>query len=119
MRLSFNFLIATAIGSIVFGEDWPQWRGPLGTGISAEKCAPIEWSTERNISWQVALPGPGNSTPIVWQDKLFLTCASNDGRTRGTYGFDAKTGSELWSTTVEYNDPLPVLFVQSRYGTFS
>lgn len=88
-------------------ENWPQWRGPLGTGHSAEKIAPLEWTAKSNIAWEVDLPGPGNSTPVVWEEKVFLTCASKDGKSRGTYCFDAKSGKELWSQVVEYAEPEP------------
>ncbi len=55
--------------------DWPQWRGPLGTGVAPEADPPVEWSETKNVRWKVALPGKGHSTPIVWGDRIFLTTA--------------------------------------------
>jgi outer membrane protein assembly factor BamB len=97
-------LLALSCVSLARAENWPQWRGPLGTGISTEKAAPLEWTKDKNIAWEVALPGPGNSTPIVWGDKLFLTCANKEGTVRGTYCFDTKSGKDLWSAAIEYPD---------------
>ena len=59
--------------------DWVAWRGPKGTGIASDQSAPLTWSSTENIKWKVKLPGPGNSTPIVWQDRVFLTQATENG----------------------------------------
>jgi len=56
-------------------DDWPQWRGPLGTGAALNADPPIEWSETRNIRWKSTLPGKGHSTPIIWGDQIFLTTA--------------------------------------------
>lgn len=54
---------------------WPQWRGPLGTGVAPHADPPLRWSESSNIRWKVALPGSGHSTPIVWGDRVFITAA--------------------------------------------
>jgi outer membrane protein assembly factor BamB len=54
---------------------WPQWRGPQGQGISAEKELPTEWSATQNVAWKTAIPGLGHSSPIVWGSRVFLTTA--------------------------------------------
>jgi outer membrane protein assembly factor BamB len=58
-------------------NDWPQWRGPLGTGVAPEGKPPLEWSERdgRNIKWKTPLPGLGHSTPIVVGNRVFLTTA--------------------------------------------
>jgi outer membrane protein assembly factor BamB len=56
-------------------DDWPQWRGPLGTGVAPVAQPPVTWSDNKNIRWKTALPGKGHSTPIVWGERLFLTTA--------------------------------------------
>jgi outer membrane protein assembly factor BamB len=56
-------------------NDWPQWRGPLGTGVAPNGQPPIEWSDTKNIRWKTELPGKGHSTPIVWGERIFLTTA--------------------------------------------
>jgi outer membrane protein assembly factor BamB len=54
-------------------DNWPQWRGPRGQGVSEEKNLPLEWSPTKNIKWKTAIPGRGHSSPIVWGNRLFLT----------------------------------------------
>lgn len=54
-------------------SNWPQWRGPAGAGISTEAGLPSEWSDTKNIRWKTAIPGRGHSSPIVWNDRIFLT----------------------------------------------
>ena len=54
---------------------WPQWRGPLGTGVAPHADPPVEWSEDKNIRWKVPLPGKGHSTPIVWGARIFVTAA--------------------------------------------
>ena len=55
--------------------NWPQWRGPGGTGVSAEKNLPAEWGPAKNIKWKSAIAGRGHSSPVVWGNKIFLTTA--------------------------------------------
>jgi outer membrane protein assembly factor BamB len=66
----------------VLSENWPQWRGPLGTGISTEKGLPTEWSPKQNVAWQVELAGLGVSSPIVWGNQLFVTYQVGAGALR-------------------------------------
>lgn len=58
-------------------QDWPQWRGPLGTGVAPNADPPVEWNEaeKKNVRWKVELPGLGHSTPVVWGDRLLLTAA--------------------------------------------
>src|SRR5947209_10043053 len=63
--------------------DWLQWRGPLGTGQSDEKAAPLTWSQNENVKWKVTLDGKGNSSPIVIGPKIFIVHAPAEGNLRG------------------------------------
>jgi outer membrane protein assembly factor BamB len=56
-------------------QSWPQWRGPLGNGVAPEADPPVKWSETENVKWKVAVPGFGTSTPVIWQDKVFLLTA--------------------------------------------
>src|SRR5210317_1981771 len=53
-------------------QNWHQWRGPEASGVSRTATPPIEWSEDKNIKWKVSIDGRGTSTPIVWNDKVFL-----------------------------------------------
>jgi outer membrane protein assembly factor BamB len=57
------------------GSNWPGWRGPGSQGISAEKDLPTEWSSSKNIAWKTPIAGRGHSSPVVWDNRIFLTTA--------------------------------------------
>ena len=57
----------------VAAENWPQWRGPGGQGVSTDSQAPTEWAPDKNIAWKAELPGTGMSSPIIWGDRIYLT----------------------------------------------
>ncbi|MDH4240652.1 MAG: PQQ-like beta-propeller repeat protein [Phycisphaerae bacterium] len=70
------FLLASAAQ----GRQWPRFRGPNGQGISDAQTIPVKW-TEKDYNWKVKLPGVGHSSPVIWGDKVFLTCGNQkDGR---------------------------------------
>ena len=54
-------------------NQWPQWRGPERNGVSNEVDLPLEWSDTKNVLWKVAIEGRGHSSPVVWDDYIFLT----------------------------------------------
>src|SRR5262249_4175927 len=60
-----------------FADNWPAWRGPHSDGRCDEKDLPLRWSATDNVRWKVALPDEGNSTPVVWGDRIFVTQASD------------------------------------------
>jgi outer membrane protein assembly factor BamB len=59
-------------------ENWPQWRGPQGDGLSGEKDLPIAWSEKSALRWKCPLPEWGDSTPAIWGDAVFLTSHVDD-----------------------------------------
>jgi outer membrane protein assembly factor BamB len=72
--------LACALVGIVFpalaglqADNWPNWRGPDNNGVARAKAPPITWSESRNIAWKLPLPGKAGSTPIIWDDRIFLT----------------------------------------------
>lgn len=89
---------------ILLAADWLQWRGPLGTGQSQEPAAPLTWSKTENVKWKVSLDGPGNSSPIVVGQKVFITHAPAKSSLRGLRCYDRNTGELLWKHEVEYSD---------------
>jgi outer membrane protein assembly factor BamB len=82
-------------------DNWPAWRGPSARGTSEEGNLPLTWSATDNIRWKSPLPGPGNSTPIVWGDRLFLTQSLDGGKRRAVIALDRKTGKKLWQDVVD------------------
>ena len=78
--------------------DWPQFRGPGGAGVSAEKGLPDRWSDEDNLRWKAVLPGRGQSSPVVAGGRVYLTACSGATQDRlHVLCFDARTGKRLWA----------------------
>jgi outer membrane protein assembly factor BamB len=113
-----TLIVWSCLAAPVWAENWPAWRGPDGQGHSGEKNLPTSWDKTANVRWKTALPDKGNSTPIVWGNRVFLTQASekvhwppvpNNGglasaRRRSVMCFDRNTGKLLWQQDTIYED---------------
>lgn len=109
-------------------EQWPQWRGPLGTGVAPHGKPPVTWGEDQNIRWKIPVPGKGHSTPIVWGDRIFITTAVPHGEPlpvpkhdheQGAHNnmppsrrlrfvvlaIDRRNGALLWKQTVRDQQP--------------
>jgi outer membrane protein assembly factor BamB len=74
--------------------NWPQWRGPMMTGVAVAKSLPATWSTTENVTWKLALPELSGSTPIIWNDRIFLNIG--DGSELYLLCVDRQKGVEVW-----------------------
>ncbi len=61
-------------------ENWPQWRGPLQNGVAPTAEPATTWSETNNVRWKVKIPGEGSSTPLVWDDLVFVQTAIATGK---------------------------------------
>jgi outer membrane protein assembly factor BamB len=99
-------------------QHWPQWRGPLATGVAPGARPPIEWSESKNIRWKVEVPGRGSASPITWGDRVFVLTATPVGvdlaashvAPRGKVRFlvmalDRATGKTVWERTAREEEP--------------
>src|ERR1044071_5459036 len=91
-----RLLLALLLAVSAAAENWPAWRGPTGQGISGEKNLPTRWSTNENVKWRVPLPDRGNSTPIVWKDRIFVTQAITSENKRVVVCLSRDDGKILW-----------------------
>lgn len=80
-----SVLVVVLLTQAASAEDWPQFRGPGGKGISQTKNLPVTWSETENLIWKTAMPGSGSSSPIALDGKLYVTCYSG-------YGLDQEPG---------------------------
>jgi len=110
-------------GAVNDARNWAQWRGPEMSGVSRTAKPPVEWSETRNIKWKVQIPGRGSSSPVVWNDRIFLLTAipvgiSGDAQhaprgalpQRGVHQYkvlalDRKTGKTVWEHTAREEEP--------------
>src|SRR5580765_8947301 len=126
MKRTAYFVMAAAISAsiaLTAYADWPQFRGPGGLGIAADKGLPAEWGSDSNIVWKFAMPGAGGSCPIIVGDRVLLTCYSGYGLDRSEPGeqkelkrhlvcVERKSGKLLWSR--DFPAPLP----ETQYSSY-
>ncbi len=89
-------LAASTVPVVSTAQEWTRFRGPNGTGQSSAKSIPVTW-TEADYNWKLKLPGKGNSSPVLWGDKLFLLSADPADATRYVVCIDVKLGQIAWS----------------------
>lgn len=75
---------------------WSRWRGPSGQGLVAGGGYTDRWSATENVRWKTQVPGTGNSSPIVWRDRIYLTTARDGGRRLSLLAFDRASGKQVW-----------------------
>jgi outer membrane protein assembly factor BamB len=75
MKVAFFFsaILTLVVTASSVDDNWPQWRGPDGLGLSAATSYAEEWTATKNVAWKTPIPGRGFSSPIVWGDRVFLT----------------------------------------------
>ncbi len=100
-----RILVSLAAGMLavitVSAENWPHWRGPQMNGISSEKGLPLKWSTEENIAWKLPLPARSGSTPIIWNNHIFLNVATalSSGELE-LWAVDRHKGEPMWKKPI-------------------
>lgn len=111
-RLTGAAVVSLALLVQANAADWPRFRGPNGSGVApAGEKIPTAWSDNQHIAWKVELPGPGSSSPVIVNDRVFVTCYTGYGVAADSPGsvadlrrhlfcFDAKSGKQLWEATV-------------------
>lgn len=104
MKRTLSLLLAVCPLLTLHADNWPMWRGANGDGTTTESKLPEKWGMEENVAWKVALPDRGNSTPVVWGDKVFVTQAIEKEGKRLLLCFDKKTGKQLWDAGTIYKE---------------
>lgn len=97
-----NARISVLIGLFVLAvlplhaENWPHWRGPNYDGSSQTANLPTIWSTTDNVKWVAPMPGESAATPIVWQDRVFVSSMDTPTNNLLSICLDSKSGKVLW-----------------------
>ncbi|MGE5611256.1 MAG: PQQ-binding-like beta-propeller repeat protein [Bacillota bacterium] len=96
LLLGCLFLVA----GVAHAGNWPQWRGAAFNGTSNETQLPEKLDPNANLLWSAELPGHGAGTPIVWNDRVFISCVEKGSFKLLAMCFDRKTGQLLWKKDV-------------------
>lgn len=104
MILTGALALAGSFPSLKAGENWSRFRGDQGTGHSAAKDVPSQWN-EKSVLWKTALKGAGQSSPVNWGGKIFITSASEDGQERYVICLSKEDGKVIWEKTIACENP--------------
>jgi outer membrane protein assembly factor BamB len=124
-------LAFVAASQLQAGDNWPQFRGPDGDGLSDSRAVPLTWSEKKNVKWKTPVHGRGWSSPVVWAGQVWLTTATEDGKELSAVCVDRESGRivhDLKLFEVEkpqfchkfnsYASPTPVIEEGRVYVTF-
>ncbi len=114
IRLILSLIVLGALSHRVAADDWPRFRGPDGMGRSTAKDLPTTWSDTENVLWKTPLCGPGASSPVIWGERLYVTCYSGYGLDKDAPGdvadlrrqllcIDRQTGEVIWTVEESSN----------------
>ncbi len=103
-HLSLFLLGSLFIQASLSAANWPAWRGANGDGVSSEKDLPVKWSPTENVKWRVPLPERGNSTPVIWGKRVFVTQPIEKEGRRELHCYDRADGKLLWQKGVTYKE---------------
>lgn len=120
-------------------EPWPQFRGVDAGGTSDNSTLPLEWSTEKNVHWKIEVPGVAWSSPIIWENRVYLTTAIPDGKQEApkpglyfgaqrkealeqtfsweVWALDLATGKRLWKQVAHQSKPPASVHQKNTYAS--
>jgi len=95
-------VLAASLATVtLFADNWPQWRGPESNGVSRERGLATTWTQTENVTWKLALPSRSGSTPIAWEDTIFLNVAVHPSQGElELWSVNRRSGMVSWKRTV-------------------
>jgi outer membrane protein assembly factor BamB len=108
VRLCLFACIASSFAIVRAADEWPQFRGPTGDGISTAKHVPVNWNANEHVVWKKAIPGQGWSSPVLSHGKLYLTTATEQAAETTSLRVlcvSAADGQIVWDVEVLKPDP--------------
>ena len=139
MKPLFAWVLSIALVSVVYSQNWPSFRGQNSVGVGDGSNPPTTWDTAKsiNIVWKTAIPGLGHSSPIIWDDRIFVTTAvSSDMNSQFVHGLtetpasaedtsqqsfrvyclNKNTGNIIWENTIYEGVPKVKRHVKSSFA---
>lgn len=117
MKRCLILALTLAVSSSIQADNWAQWRGPNFNGSTSETGLPAAWSKSENVVWKTSLPGESAATPIVWENKVFLSSTDKEAENLLAMCIDRTNGKVLWSHKInqglrqdsrsDYSSPSP------------
>ncbi len=101
VRLSPAFLLLLSSLAAGPAQEWPRFRGPNGSGISPSKAIPTTW-TDKDFNWKLPLPAAGHSSPVLWDDKIFVTTGDDQTKQVSVFCVTANRGQVLWEKSFPF-----------------
>src|SRR5215510_1686544 len=99
LSLASTLMVCASV--TLLADNWPQWRGPSLDGVSTETSLPVKWSAKENVAWKLPLPAYSGSTPIIWNDYVFLSVASESRSGHlELWAVDRNTHSPVWKRPI-------------------
>ncbi|MBN2325751.1 MAG: PQQ-binding-like beta-propeller repeat protein [Candidatus Omnitrophica bacterium] len=118
VKLQSLFLGIVLLTNPTMASDrWPDWRGPTADGHSDATGLPLHWSETKNIVWKTPIHDHGHSTPVVWDDQIWLTTATEDGKTLYAVCIDFNTGKILHDIEVFHPENPQRIHPNNTYAT--
>ncbi len=133
-RILTTLLLTIFTSHATAGDNWPQFRGPTGDGLSDAVGLPLTWSEAENVAWKTPIHDRGWSSPVVWGGQVWLTTATEDGKRLFAVCVDRDSGAITHDVKVfdvaepeniakvnSYASPTPVIEegrVYVHYGTY-
>ncbi len=136
IALALTLLVASTTSA---ADNWPQFRGPDSRGVDPDDRLPLTWSATKNVEWKTDLPGRGWSSPIVWDNRVFLTTVVNLGESefpkKGLYFggnrlkppesvhqwkvlcLDLTSGKPLWEKQVHQGKPVTGIHLKNSFAS--
>lgn len=98
-------------------RQWPRLRGPDGQGTTFDTELPLHWGPRENVVWKIEIPGRGNSSPVIWDDRIFITTASDDGQERKLVCYARSDGRLLWQIAAPRPSARETLYKKNTFAS--
>ena len=102
--IALFFSMGMLVSAVCMADVWPDFRGPTHDGMSDTNALPFTWSETENVAWKTAIPGRGWSSPVVWEDQIWITTAPEDGTELSAVCVSLETGEVLHHVKVFDNE---------------
>ncbi len=100
--------------ALFFGDTWPGFLG-VGATRSESTRLPLEWSPKEHVVWTAAIPGHGQSTPVIWNGRIFVTAVDGPMKEKcQVFSYELATGNRIWEYTLASSDPVENSLYVSR-----